>query len=53
VLLRGRAALATKCVTRVAKEEETKVGSLGADPEAMKRYLEAVERKDWQATTAF
>jgi ketosteroid isomerase-like protein len=29
------------------------VGSSGADPEAMKRYLEAVERKDWQAATAF
>jgi ketosteroid isomerase-like protein len=29
------------------------VGSSGADPKAMKRYLEAVERKDWQAATAF
>jgi ketosteroid isomerase-like protein len=29
------------------------VGSSGADPEAMKRYLGAVERKDWQAATAF
>ena len=29
------------------------MGSPGADAQAMKRYLEAVERKDWQAATAF
>ena len=42
-----------QCVARLAKQEEQNVGSSGADAEAMERYLEAVERKDWKAATAF